>query len=142
MSANLYQQAIKALAEAAHGAGRLDDADASVRLDNPLCGDRTTVYVKLAGGRVAAVAHETKGCLLCRAAASAIGLRAPGRTPAELAAAAAAADAQMTLESPAAPPWPELEAFRPVRAHPSRRGCVALPFAALQRALETGGKPG
>ncbi|MBL8486660.1 MAG: iron-sulfur cluster assembly scaffold protein [Rhodocyclaceae bacterium] len=140
MSEALYQQALKALAEAAHGAGRLDDADARVRLDNPLCGDRITVHLRMAGGRVAAVAHETRGCLLCRAAASAIGRRAPGLTPAEIAAAAASAEAQMAAESPPAPAWPELEAFRPVRGHPSRRGCVSLPFQALRQALGDAGR--
>lgn len=141
MSGNLYQQAIKSLAEAAHGAGRLEAADATVRLDNPLCGDRVTLHLKMADGRISALAHETKGCLLCRAAASAIGLRAPGLGPAEVAAAAAAAVAQVTEPAAPPPPWPELEVFRPVQAHPSRRGCVSLPFQALDQALKRLGNP-
>ncbi len=141
MSESLYQQAIKSLAEAAHGAGRLEGADASVRLDNPLCGDRITLHLKMADGRISALAHETRGCLLCRAAASAIGLRAPGLGPAEVAAATASAVAQVTEAAAPPPAWPELEAFRPVRGHPSRRGCVSLPFQALDQALRNLGGP-
>ena len=51
MSAELYQQAIKALAQAAHGTGRLPAASASAKLDNPLCGDRITLDVAVELGK-------------------------------------------------------------------------------------------
>ena len=80
MKGELYQQAILAQAEAAVRSGRLDAPDASVTLDNPLCGDRVTIDVKLADDRIADLAHRVRGCRLCEAAASAIGANAVGRT--------------------------------------------------------------
>ncbi len=139
----LYHDAIKALAAAETGHGRLEPPAAQARLDNPLCGDRVEIDLRLEAGRVAALAHRVKGCLLCRAAASVIGRRAPGARPEALEAAAAGVAAM--LEDGAPPPegWDELGAFAPVRAHRSRHSCVLLPFRALVAALNAaGGAPG
>jgi nitrogen fixation NifU-like protein len=134
MSEDLYQQAILDLAKSAAGAGRLIDADASVTLDNPLCGDRITIDVKVTDGRLQAVGHKVRGCALCEAAASLIGGEAAGRTVDELKDAYSGVGAMLT--SDADPPWPGLSAFDPVRAFKSRHECVLLPFEALAEALD------
>ena len=77
----LYQQAIKELAAAGAGQGRLEAPDARALLDNPLCGDRVEIEVKLSAGRIAALAHSVKGCLLCRAAARRSANARPARAP-------------------------------------------------------------
>ncbi len=135
----LYQEAIKDYARADHGHGRLDGAGASVRLDNPLCGDRISLQVRLDAGRIVAIAHETKGCLLCRAAASLLGQRAPGLDGQGVAATTAALEA--ILEQGRQPPadWPELGMFAPAGGHPSRHKCVLLPFRALAQAIHQAG---
>lgn len=134
-TASLYQQAIKEFARAAHGQGQLPMPTGEAKLDNPLCGDRVRVQVALAAGRIAAVAHETKGCLLCQAAASVIGLHAPGQDQAAIAAMANDVERMLTNGAPVPLAWPELSMFDPARAYPSRHGCVLLPFRALQAAL-------
>lgn len=134
MSEALYQQEILDLARAGHGAGRLAEPEVTVTVDNPLCGDRVTLDLRLADGRIAALGHRVRGCTLCEAAASAIGRHAQGARPAELSAAVAAARAVVAGEA-ADPLWPELLAFRPVSAVKSRHRCVLLPFEALARAL-------
>ena len=139
MSDALYQQALKDLAQAAHGAGRLAIPDAEALRDNPLCGDRVRIEVTTTDGVITALAQETKGCLLCRASASLLGLRAPGRKPEDIAAAAQALrkllqdGGEWRADAPES--WPELVVFLPVRAHPSRHGCVLLPIETLLQAL-------
>jgi nitrogen fixation protein NifU and related proteins len=135
MSEELYQQAIKALAQADHSGGRLEQPDGAVRLDNSLCGDRVTMEVRVRDGRVTALAHQTKGCLLCRASASLIGLRASGLARDELVRAAAAVEPLIAAAGAVPPDWPELESFLPARDYPSRHGCVLLPWQALIAAL-------
>lgn len=135
MTDQLYQAAIVGLARAANGKGRLEAPDGSATVDNPLCGDRITIDVRMDGEHVAALGHQVRGCLLCEAAASAIGAHAIGATRAELAAASDAANAMLKSAKAAAPQWPEMDAFAPVRAHRSRHGCVLLPFEALTKAL-------
>lgn len=137
MSEEIYQQAIKELAKAAHGAGRLHTPDASVQLDNPLCGDRIALDLRIEDGRIVAIGHETRGCLLCRAAASLIGHAAPGLDGAQLRAVHAEIGALLRGELTAPTLWPDLQVFTPVRTHRSRHGCVLLPFQALESALAT-----
>ena len=141
MSDDLYHRAIVDLAKQAAGAARLEAPQASATVDNPLCGDRVTIDLALADGRVRAVGHKVRGCMLCQAAAVAIAARAPGETPAALHQIAGRLD-QAIRKDPAGLDglWPELAAFAPVHRHKSRHDCVLLPFKALLRALaQTGG---
>lgn len=131
MSDELYGTAIKDLA--AREPAVLDTPDASVTQDNPLCGDRVSLDVRLDGGRIAAFGHRVKGCLLCRAAAALAAEQAVG-LDAEAAARLADQVAGM-LKKGADPAFPALAAFLPVRPHKSRHECVLLPFRALVKAL-------
>ncbi len=133
---DLYHQALVRLARAATGAGRLEAPGASATADNPLCGDRVTVELRLEDGRIAALAHRVRGCILCEASASILGGAAPGRTPAEVASAGEALAAMLVSRAtPPAGPFAALAVFEPVRAVPSRHRCALLPFEALARAL-------
>lgn len=135
MNDEIYQRAIKELAQAGHGAGRLPAPSASAQLDNPLCGDRITVDVNVADGRILALGHDTRGCLLCRAAASLLGREAPSRGLAEFAAAEMQIAALLQGDHTCAPDWPDIKVFVPVAGYRSRHGCVLLPFRTLRVAL-------
>jgi NifU-like protein involved in Fe-S cluster formation len=93
------------------------------------------MQVTVASGRITAVAHETKGCLLCRAAASALGARAVGEDEAAIESVATALESMLKNGAPVPAGWPELSMFEPARAYPSRHRCVLLPFRALLAAL-------
>ncbi len=138
---DLYQEAIKQMAAAAHGQGQLASPDGEAKLNNPLCGDRVQVQVAMNDGRISAFAHQTKGCLLCRAAASLLGARAAGLDAAAIDATATALESLLRGQAPAPADWPELAMFQPAHAHPSRHKCALLPFRALQAALLEAGDP-
>jgi nitrogen fixation NifU-like protein len=139
MNDALYQQAIKKLAQAAHGAGRLVQPTVSVRLDNPLCGDRIVLDLQIENGVITEVAHETRGCMLCSASASLLAREAPGKLSADLVRALIEFEALLGSNSTPSTHWPELSVFAPVRAHKSRFGCVLLPFRALRQAIGKAG---
>lgn len=133
---DLYHARLVRLAREAAGAGALTRPDGSATLDSPLCGDEVTVEVTLAGGRIAALAHRVRGCVLCQAAASVIGRAGPGATTGELHDARASLADMLERGGPAPEGrFAELAAFEPVAAVPSRRGCALLPFDALAQAL-------
>lgn len=132
---SLYQDAIKEFARAAHGHGRLAAATGEAKLDNPLCGDRVRMQVAVTSGRIAGIAHETKGCLLCRAAASLIGLRAAGQDGNGIEAVVHDLESMLQEGASIPPGWTELSMFKPARGYPSRHRCVLLPFRALLAAL-------
>ncbi|WP_119421249.1 iron-sulfur cluster assembly scaffold protein [Desertibaculum subflavum] len=133
---DLYQTDLLRMAAAADGAGRLDEPRVSATLDNPLCGDRVTMDIRLDGDRVAALAHETKACVVCQAASAVIARHAGGLTAEALAAELGAVDALLKGEAAGAGHWAELDVFRPVARVKSRHACVRLPFRALEAAFK------
>jgi len=135
VSADLYQAELVARAREAFGKGRLADAAVSVTLDNPLCGDRVTIDLASSNGRVSAIGHEVKGCLLCEAAAATIAAFGRDKTPGELRDMRRAVTALMKEGTPAPAPFSGLDVFTPVHSAKSRRDCVLLPFEALEKAL-------
>lgn len=139
MSGSPYNDALIEKARAARAAARLEGPTASVTVDNPLCGDRVTLDLILDDGRVTAVGHRVRGCVLCQAAAVVLAENAVGRRPGELRPVGGHVAAYLRGEAEAgdAPEgWADLALFAPVRAAKSRRVCVTLPFAALARALD------
>lgn len=137
MDMHLYHQVILDTAAAATGRGEIDNADARVEIDNPLCGDRVRIDLIMDGRRVRRIAHRVRGCILCEAAASVIGAGAPGEHAADLSALALDLRRSLGSDEKALPlRWPSLEMFAPVRAYRSRHDCVLLPFDALIRALD------
>lgn len=144
MTINIYHKALLRHAAEARAHGRLDSPDASVTIDNPLCGDRVTIEIKTGDGRIKAIAQEVRACVLCQASASIIGAGATGATATEIEALSAAVS-RMLEHGEAAPDgrWAAYSAFEPVREFKSRHRCVLLPFEALIKAFaEAGGNQG
>lgn len=135
MTDQLYQERIVALAKSKTGAGKLASPTKTARRDNPLCGDRVVIDVTLDGeGRIAALGHQVRGCLLCQASAAALASVAVGRDRAGVA--ELRHDAERALGREAGQAHAPFDAFEPVAAHKSRQECVMLPFEALQDALK------
>jgi nitrogen fixation NifU-like protein len=53
-----------------HNYGTLDPHDVSQEEHNPVCGDRIRLDLRIADGKIAAVAFSGKGCAVSQAAAS------------------------------------------------------------------------
>lgn len=132
----IYQQAIMTLAAEAVGHGTLTAPSAAALVDNPLCGDRVEMQIETSAGRITALAHRVKGCLLCRAAASIIGKQAIGKSRDEIEAVSVQLSAMLRDAAQAPRGWECLSAFAPVHGHPSRYRCVELPFEALRASLD------
>jgi len=128
----LYRREILRLAADATGAGHLPVPDAVASVHNPACGDRVTVELTLADGRVVALAHTTQACVLTQASAALLAAQAPGQTPAAL---AALADEVRDFLRGGSPP-DGYGVFDGVAGHAGRHVCVLLPLEAALKALE------
>ena len=134
MTEALYQAEIVARARAGAADSRLEPHDARAAVDNPLCGDRITLDLRLDDGRISALGHRTRGCALCQASAETLRRCVPGQSI--VAARAAGATVKAYLAGGALPAeLAAYEAFAPVRDYPSRHTCVLLPLDALVEAL-------
>jgi nitrogen fixation NifU-like protein len=66
----LYQETILDHSKKPHNSHELLGADATAVGHNPLCGDRVTVYLRLADGVLSDVAFVGQGCAISKASAS------------------------------------------------------------------------
>lgn len=138
MSEALYQAEIVARAKAGQQDTRLDPRDRRATVDNPLCGDRVTVDLKVTGDRIDALGHRTRGCALCQAAAETLRRCIPGHGMAEAQAMRDRIAAFLATAEPLPAAWQSFDVFEPVRAYPSRQSCVLLPLDALVAATGDG----
>ncbi|HTQ14016.1 MAG TPA: iron-sulfur cluster assembly scaffold protein [Rhizomicrobium sp.] len=136
MSDPLYRKELLRLAADAHGAGRLDAPDAAGDAFNPACGDKVHVELKLQGGRIAGIAHDTRACVLAQASASILGQALTGASEAQVAALANEI-ASMLIEKAAAPapPFDAYAVFEGATQHRNRHRCVLLPIEAVLAAF-------
>mgnify|MGYP001216725507 FL=1 len=136
MSDELYQQKIISHARDDSHRGRLEDADATATVDNPVCGDRVTIDLEISNGTISRISHHTRGCLLCNASAALLSKHAREQTATDVTAATLALKAILKGNHNApGEPWQDLAVFKPVADHKSRHACVLLPFQAVAEAL-------
>ncbi len=130
------------LAADASGAGRLPLPRSSYTERNPVCGDRTTVDLRLVDGHITAVAHDTKACVLTQASASILGGALTGHSPSELA--QLRQDVEAMLKGGPAPggAFTRYAHLAEVARHPARHRCVRLPLDAALKAVSEPPDPG
>lgn len=74
-----YSSTIKQHYHNPRNSGKLSDYTHTAEASNPLCGDETKVYLQIKNGVVANISHETRGCMICVAAASVVSESARGK---------------------------------------------------------------
>lgn len=141
MSDLLYAKEVLRLAADAVGAGRLPHPDGSHLEHNPTCGDRTTVDLQIENGHIAAMAHDTKACVLAQASASILGTRLRGLTQADLVGLRAQIVDMLKGGAPPNEPFDRYGALTEVAGFPSRHRCVLLPVDAAIKAFEASQAP-
>ena len=81
---DLYQEVILDHGRHPRHAHRLDSFDATAKGDNPMCGDRIQVWVKLApDGSIADTGFDARGCAISVASADLMAETVKGRNPAD-----------------------------------------------------------
>ncbi len=116
--------------------GRLDAPNASAEGHNPLCGDRLTLSLKLAGDRIEDIRFEGKGCAISTASASLMSEAVKGKDRASVQQLFERVHALLTQRE--AIPGPELgklAALSGVREFPARVKCASLAWHTLKAAL-------
>jgi len=141
---DLYQEVILDHGRKPRNLRRLDDADRSARGDNPMCGDRMELFLKLSpdGERIADAAFQGRGCAISVASASLMTETVRGKSRAE---AREMSDRFRTLAMTGACPdcggaiaeeMERLQALSGVHEFPSRVKCATLAWHTLNAALE------
>lgn len=137
---DLYQEILLDHYRSPRHAGPVDDADLAAEEVNPACGDHIRLAVRIVGGRIVEVRHQTRGCAISMASASIMAAYAVERTPEEFRQSADAVTAMLRGERPWDPSEiPDLEALGGVRRFPMRVKCATMCWHAMKKALEARG---
>jgi len=134
----LYQDLILDHNRSPRNYGRLPNANRRAEGNNPLCGDRLTVWLVLEGDRVREVAFEASGCAISVASASLMTVAVKGKTRAEAELLFDQFRGLVTgeLDPGDAPALGKLAVFSGVRESPLRVKCATLSWHAMKAALE------
>ncbi len=131
----LYQEVIIDHNRKPRNCGKLAGADRIAEGYNPLCGDRLTVYLKLADGVIRDVSFEGSGCAISVASASLMTEALKGRTEAEAGTLFERFHALVTSDGADAQGLGKLEVLAGVREFPARVKCATLAWHTLHSAL-------
>ena len=119
--------------------GRLDPCDTSADGNNPLCGDRLTLTLRLDGDRVSDIRFEGKGCAISTASASLMTEEVKGKDRVVIGRLRDLVHETLTAHGADDLPSPELgklAALAGVRDYPARVKCASLCWHTLGAALE------
>ncbi len=139
MSDQLYNDEILKLSAELVKVDRLENPDASVSVDSPLCGSRVKVDINFSkeSGCVTAYGQEVRACALGQSAAAIVAKHVVGSSSDELATVRQQVEDMLKKEG-AAPTgkWQELGLLIPARRHKSRHASILLPFKGIEKAIQ------
>jgi nitrogen fixation NifU-like protein len=122
---DLYRDYILEHYRRPHNFGALEGANASYEGANPLCGDRITLQLRLADGRIEGVGFTGRGCAISQASASLLTDEVKGKPVAD----AASLTSRDVLD------------LLGIDISPARLKCALLSLDTMQHALAEAGKP-
>jgi nitrogen fixation NifU-like protein len=116
--------------------GQVEQPDAFANGNNPLCGDRLLVTLKMNGDRIEDIRFEGKGCAISTASASLMTEAVKGKDRAAIGRLFAEVHELLTQQEAApAPELGKLAALSGVREYPARVKCASLCWHTLNAAL-------
>ena len=140
--AELYQSIIIDHNKTPRNKKAIADATRTAAGDNPLCGDRITLYVKLDGETITDVGFQGSGCAISQASASLMTGVVKGKTVADAEKLFHGFHDMVTGVAPADKAvLGKLAAFEGVKQYPSRVKCANLAWHTLHAALHSAGEP-
>lgn len=133
---SLFQEIILDHYRRPRNRGELADADATVHMNNPTCGDEVTVGLQKVGDTVTELRFGGHGCSISQASASMMTVLARGRDTVEI---HRLHDLFKSMlhggEGPPDPALGDARALAGVARFPTRVRCALLPWNALENAL-------
>ena len=134
--ADLYQEVILDHSKHPRNFGPAEDANRQARGNNPLCGDRVTVYLTVEGDEIKDATFEARGCAISVASASMMTEMIKGKTVEEAKVLFDRFHTLVTGDVDGNGDLNDLESLSGVKAFPTRIKCATLAWHAMTAALE------
>ncbi|HEY3570819.1 MAG TPA: SUF system NifU family Fe-S cluster assembly protein [Thermoanaerobaculia bacterium] len=137
---DLYQEVILDHNRRPRNFGPLPEANHQAEGNNPLCGDRITVYLDLEGDRIRGISFQGAGCAISTASASLMTEALKGRSVEE-ARHLFHGFHEMVTKGEEGEDLGKLAVFTGVREYPMRVKCATLAWHTLMAALDQKDQP-
>ena len=135
---DLYQEVILDHSRNPRNFGPAEGADLTAKGNNPLCGDRVTIFLKINDDRISEARFDARGCAISLASASMMTEMIKGKSIAEAMALFRKFLALVTGQNgmEAGPDLAELKTLAGVNKFPTRVKCATLSWHAMVGALD------
>ena len=135
---DLYSKTLRDLSRQPLHRGKLENATATARGDNPMCGDRVEVFLNLEDECITEASFLGRGCEISQASAALLTELVRGKSPAEARALGESVKrlAQSGQRDESTADLARLSVLSVVHRFPSRVKCATLAWHALDAALE------
>ena len=135
--ADLYQEVILDHSRNPRNFGPAEGANRTAHGNNPLCGDRVTVFLKINGDEISEAQFDARGCAISLASASMMTEMIKGKSIKEAMALFKKFHALVTGENGigVGPDLAELQTLSGVKNFPTRIKCATLSWNAMVGAL-------
>jgi len=136
---SLYQELILQHYRKPRNRGELENPDAEIAMNNPVCGDEITLRLRVEGETIAQARFVGHGCSISQASASMMTQQLEGKTLEEARALSARFTQMMHGDAGAASDRSlgDLRALAGVSKFPVRIKCALLPWNALSEAAKS-----
>ncbi|MHA1107727.1 MAG: Fe-S cluster assembly sulfur transfer protein SufU [Alphaproteobacteria bacterium] len=134
--ADLYQDVILDHSRHPRNFGAPEQANREAKGNNPLCGDRVTIYLQIDGDVIESAGFDARGCAISLASASMMTEMVKGKTVAEARAIFDRFHRLVTSGEGGGEGLDEIEALSGVREFPTRIKCATLPWHAMSAAID------
>ncbi|KAA8999683.1 SUF system NifU family Fe-S cluster assembly protein [Paenibacillus spiritus] len=133
---DLYRRVIMDHYKNPRNRGLFEDDSLKVELNNPTCGDRITLQLKVEDGRVKDARYAGEGCSISMSSASMMTESVKGRTVEEALDLAGRFSRLMQGEEVNFDDYEDIEALAGVNKFPARIKCATLAWNALRKGID------
>ncbi|HZG83612.1 Fe-S cluster assembly sulfur transfer protein SufU [Paenibacillus sp.] len=134
---DLYRRVIMDHYKSPRNQGELADGAMTIELNNPTCGDRISLKLRIEDGVVQDAKFKGEGCSISMASASMMTEAVKGKSLEEALALAEKFSALMKGEPVEFDEYEDLEALGGVNKFPARIKCATLAWNALRKGVES-----
>ncbi|MBO2942453.1 SUF system NifU family Fe-S cluster assembly protein [Paenibacillus sp. F411] len=133
---DLYRRVIMDHYKNPRNQGMFEDGHVTINLNNPTCGDRISLQLKVEDGVIKDAKHSGEGCSISISSASMMTEAVKGRSVQEAEELAGRFSSLMKGETVEFDEYEDIEALSGVNKFPARIKCATLAWNALRKGIE------
>ena len=133
---DLYRRVIMDHYQAPRNMGEMEDADATIQLKNPTCGDQITLQMKVEDGKITNAKFKGEGCSISMSSASMMTDAVKGLKVEDALDLADRFSKMMLGEDVETEDFDDIEALQGVCKFPARIKCATLAWKAMEKGIK------